>query len=95
MIPAGEVLHIFITIILGDYAVKLTSIQKWSQLSENVFVLEPRVSVVGIETGSQKFTVKRMNGINCGSMAVYGVHDAGGDSIFSKTITIINEDTNR
>ena len=36
-----------------------------------------------------------MNGINCGSMAVYGVHDAGGDSIFSKTITIINEDTNR
>ena len=50
---------------------------------------------MGIETGSQKFTVKRMNGINCGSMAVYGVHDAGGDSIFSKTITIINEDTNR
>lgn len=26
LIPAGEVLHIFI--ILGDYAVKLTSIQK-------------------------------------------------------------------
>lgn len=64
-------------------------------LPDGCSVLEPRVSVVGIETGSQKFTVKRMNGINCGSMAVYGVHDAGGDSIFSKTITIINEDTNR
>lgn len=53
----------------------------------------------GISCGNRnwqpKFTVKRMNGINCGSMAVYGVHDAGGDSIFSKTITIINEDTNR
>ena len=68
----------------------------WKLSEDNVdSVLEPRVSVVGIETGSQKFTVKRMNGINCGSMAVYGVHDAGGDSIFSKTITIINEDTNR
>ena len=33
-------LHIFVTIILGYNAVKLTSIQKRSQLSKNVFVLE-------------------------------------------------------
>jgi len=40
LIPAGKMLHIFVTIILGYNAVKLTSIQKRSQLSKNVFVLE-------------------------------------------------------
>ena len=37
-------LHIFVAIILGNNAVKLTSIQKRSQLSKNVFVLEHMLS---------------------------------------------------
>ena len=40
VLPAGKMLHIVVTIILGYNAVKLTSIQKRSQLSKNVFVLE-------------------------------------------------------
>lgn len=62
-------------------------------LPDGCSILEPKVSVVGVETANQKLTVKRMNGINCGSMTVYGVFDVGGDSIISKTTTIMSEDT--
>lgn len=61
-------------------------------LPDGCSVLEPKVSVIGVETDNLKLTVKGMNGINCGSMTVYGVSDVGGDSIISKTITIMSKD---
>ena len=40
LIPAGKMLHVAITIILANVVVKLSSVQKSSKLSKNVFVLE-------------------------------------------------------
>ena len=40
LVPAGEVLHVAITIILANVVVKLSPVQKSGKLSKNVFVLE-------------------------------------------------------
>jgi hypothetical protein len=40
LVPAGEVLHVAITIILANIVVELSSVQKSGKLSKNVFVLE-------------------------------------------------------
>lgn len=58
-------------------------------------ISKPEVSVVGLETSNLKLTVKRMEGINYGSMTVYGISDAGGDSLVTKTISIMSKDVDR
>ena len=40
LVPAGEVLHVAIAIILANVVVKLSPVQKSGKLSKNLFVLE-------------------------------------------------------
>ena len=40
LVPASEVFHVAITIILANVVVELSPVQKSSKLSKNVFVLE-------------------------------------------------------
>ena len=40
LVPAGEVFHVAIAIILANIVVELSSVQKSGKLSKNVFVLE-------------------------------------------------------
>jgi len=44
LVPAGEVLHILVAIILGYDTIELTAVEKRGQLSENVFILKHRLS---------------------------------------------------
>jgi hypothetical protein len=44
LVPTGEVLHIFVAIILGYDAIELTAVEKPDQLGENIFILKHRLS---------------------------------------------------
>jgi len=40
LIPTGKVLDVFVTIVLGNNSIKLTSVEKRNQLSEDEFILK-------------------------------------------------------
>jgi len=44
LVPAGEVLHILVAIILGYDTIELTAVEKRGQLGENIFILKHRLS---------------------------------------------------
>jgi len=44
LVPAGEVLHIPVAMILGYDTIELTAVEKRSQLGENIFILKHRLS---------------------------------------------------
>ena len=50
LVPAGEVLHVAIAIILANIVVKLSPVQKSGKLSKNVFVLEHSSQLIWLQS---------------------------------------------